>query len=229
MKLKDIREYKLKKAKQAQYVPVLDRDPIYAADALTKIDLKRSYNLLKDVFTDIRDNEYYYEPLQDTIMLSYNNFMWFASFFKRMEQSLEEEEFEIPYDKAPTIHYEWGVVVFQPFHSYRVVGGKENVPLCYLQSNVKGQFPINNYRIRYIIESFEMEDFQNDSYPVWYLLQNVTVFEQYSEKTNTRVRVDFREGKFIYFVAGASDNWQQIEDVPRDMDHVIAALIFRRD
>ena len=72
-----------------------------------------------------------------------------------------------------------------------------------------------------------MSDFIDDAYPAWYLINTTTVFEQYSEKTNTRVRVDFREGEFMYFIAGASDNWQRIEEVPAEMDHVIAALLFR--
>ena len=229
MKLKDLKEYKVREIKQASYIPILDKDPIYAAEAIVTKDLKKTYTLLKEVFEDIKRDKYYYEPLQDTILFSFENFMWFASFLKRIEKALGEEEYRIPYEKAPSIHYERGVVVFQPFHSYKRKNENKDIMLCFWQANVKGQPPINNYRIRYIMESYEMSDFQNDAFPVWYLLQNVTVFEQYSEKTNTRVRVDFRSGKFLYFIAGASDNWQQIEDVPKEMDHVIAALIFRRD
>ena len=77
------------------------------------------------------------------------------------------------------------------------------------------------------MENYDMSEFIDDSFPAWYLIQDTTIFEQYSEKTNTRVRVDFRNGEFSYFIAGASDNWQKIMDVPKEMDHVIGALIFR--
>ena len=79
----------------------------------------------------------------------------------------------------------------------------------------------------YIMENYDMSEFVDDAYPNWYLIKDTTVFEQYSEKTNTRVRVDFRNGEFSYFIAGASDNWKKVEGVPLEMDHVIAALIFR--
>lgn len=227
MKLKDLKEYKLREVKQAQYIPILDRDPIYAAESLTTKDLKKAYNLLKEVYEDIREGRYYYELLQDTLLYTFNNFMWFASFFKTIETALQQKEFEIPYEKAPVIKYGRGIDVFQPFNHY--YDKDKKIRLCQFSTNVRKQLPVNNYRVRYIMESYEMSDFQNDAFPVWYLLQNVTIFEQYSEKTNTRVRVDFRDGKFYYFVAGASDNWQQIEEVPREMNHVIAALIFRRD
>lgn len=227
MKLKDLKEYRLREYKQASYIPILDKDPIYAAQSLTIKDLKKAYNLLKEVYEDMRSDGNYYVLMQDTLLFSYDNFMWFASFFKEIESTLEEKEFKIPYEKAPQIRCDRIVRVFQPFHSYK--NKNKEVVLYACATNAKGQPPINNYRIRYILESYEMSDFQNDSFPVWYLLQDVTVFEQYSEKTNTRVRVDFRDGRFSYFIAGASDNWQQIEGAPKDIDHVIAALIFRRD
>ena len=77
------------------------------------------------------------------------------------------------------------------------------------------------------MENYDMSEFIDDCYPNWYLLKDTTVFEQYSEKTNTRVRIDFRDGEFSYYIAGASDNWQKIECVPIEMDHIISALIFR--
>ena len=77
------------------------------------------------------------------------------------------------------------------------------------------------------MENYDMSDFIDDAYPAWYLLRETTIFEQYSEKTNTRVRIDFRNGEFMYFIAGASDNWQPILGVPVEMDHVVSALLFR--
>ena len=77
------------------------------------------------------------------------------------------------------------------------------------------------------MENYDMSDFIDDAYPAWYLLRETTIFEQYSEKTNTRVRIDFRNGEFMYFIAGASDNWHQISLVPEEMDHIVAALLFR--
>jgi hypothetical protein len=116
--------------------------------------------------------------------------------------------------------------VFQPY-TYSTQGINKPLRLEYKSSNVQDKDPINNYRISYILKGFQMHEFQGDTYPAWYLLKNTTIFEQYDERTNKRVRVDVRDGDLYYFIAGASDNWKIISDVPKEMDYVISALIYR--
>ena len=222
--LKPIKEYNLTSTKQAHYIPILDKDPIFAARALTKKDLEKSYKLLKETFTEIADHSVYHEPLANTILFSRENFMWFSSFLKEMEKILRKREFEISYEECPSANNLKPPVVYQPF---RALPRKEGLKLFNYRALSKKLQSVNNYRIKYIMENYDMSEFIDDAYPAWYLLKDTTVFEQYSEKTNTRVRVDFRDGEFSYFIAGASDNWQKIEGVPLEMDHVIAALIFR--
>ena len=222
--LEGIKNIYIQKPKYAAYIPILDMKPTFAANFLTKEDLKTSYNLLVKVYDDIRDNLLTYTPLINTILYSRYNFMWFATFFKELEKNLEvEEPYSIPYKCSPD-NEDSELVIYQPFKTtYR----KGKCSLTYLKTNVKDQSPINNYRILYIMANYDMDEFQGDCYPGWYLLKDTTVFEQYNEKTNTRVRIDFRNGEFMYFIAGASDNWQPIPDVPVEMDHVISALLFR--
>ena len=223
--LKPIKEYNLTSTKQAHYIPILDRDSTFAARALTKKDMEKSYKLLKETFKEIEKEEIYHEPLANTILFSRENFTWFAAFFKEIENILEiEEEFYIPFEKCPPVNYLKPPVVYQPFYCHKC--NKVAVLFNYRHLSKK-LHPINNYRIKYIMENYDMSEFIDDAYPNWYLIKDTTVFEQYSEKTNTRVRVDFRDGEFSYFIAGASDNWQKIERVPLEMDHVVAALLFR--
>ena len=222
--LKPIKEYKLASVKQGHYIPVLDRDPAFAARALTKKDIEKSYKLLKETFSEIADGNIYHEPLINTILFSHENFMWFSTFLKEIEKMLGKEEFDIPYEECPDFNYSEFPVVYQPFHA---VYYKKIIRLSNYKVLSKKLLPINNYRIKYIMENYDMSEFIDDCYPSWYLLKDTTVFEQYSEKTNTRVRIDFRDGEFMYFIAGASDNWQKIEMVPMEMDHVVAALLFR--
>lgn len=224
--LKDIKEYNLTSTKQANYIPILDKDSTFAARALTKKDMGKAYSLLKETFNEIEKDNIFHEILANTILFSRENFTWFAAFFKELGNLLRiEEEYEvIPYDKCPTVNYLKPPVVYQPFYAQLI---KKKVILRSYRTLSKNLKPVNNYRIKYIMENYDMSEFIDDAYPNWYLIKDTTVFEQYSEKTNTRVRVDFRDGEFSYFVAGASDNWQKIEGVPLEMDHVIAALIFR--
>lgn len=224
--LKSLKEYKLREVKQAQYVPVLDKDPIYAADSLTKRDLKEAYTVLSETFEEIRKEEPYHEVLYDTVMLCRENFLWYSNMFKEIEKLLfEKDEFEIPFEKCPPGIHVRPPVVQQPFVPRTHL--KEDISLIETTGISMKLPPINNYRITYILEDYDLEDFQKGGFPAWYLLRDTTVFEQYSEKTNTRVRIDFRNGEFSYYIAGASDNWKQIADVPLEMDSVVAALLFR--
>jgi hypothetical protein len=225
--LKPLKEYELNSCKQGKYLPILDKDPVMAARALTKKDLKKSYIVLKEIFEEIRVEENIYPtPLISTLLFSRENFAWFSSFFKEIENILgKRESYNIPFEKCPKINHLKPPVVYQPF--YVTSRPAEGFKLRNYRILSKRLHPINNYRIKYIMENYDMSEFIDDAYPAWYLIKDTTVFEQYSEKTNTRVRIDFRDGEFSYFIAGASDNWQKIERVPIEMDHVIAALLFR--
>lgn len=223
--LDSIRDYDTSGVKHlSNYVPILDRDPEYAAKFLTKADLKKAYKLLLKVYEEIRKDRYDYKFLHDTIMDSKDNFLWFKTFFETIEGCLNisiKKRYRVPVEKMPNNEGN-APHVFQPFRL-----SKNYDCFCYYRTNIKGQNPINNYRIRYVVEDYDIKDFQDEQFPAWYILKNTTIYEQYNEKTNTRVRIDFRDGHFFYFLAGASDNWQMIPDVPVEMDHVVSALLFR--
>ena len=223
--LKPIKEYNLTSKKQARYVPIMDRDPVLAARALTKKDVEKAYKLLTETFEGIRAHKNYYEPMANTLLYSGENFAWFSSMFKELENILDiRDKFEIPFEEAPIFVQLKAPVAYQPFHPEIVKG---SILLCNYRTLSKQLSFINNYRIKYLMENYDMSEFIDDAYPAWYLLKKTTVFEQYSEKTSVRVRIDFYNGEFYYFIAGASDNWKEIKNVPIEMDDVIAALIFR--
>ena len=227
-----VREYKIEKLADSAYIPVLDRDPEFAARFLLKKEVPKCYEILKDMYNGMKKGEVRRLILYETVMDSKDNFLWYVAFFKELEKILKiEEDYRVPMEVCPENSGE-APKVYQPFRVLkrpyaRKEGGIRYADVCNLPTNAKNQDPINNYRIAYIVADYDMSEFQDDVYPAWYLLKNTTILEQYNEKTNTRVRIDFRNGGFIYFLAGASDNWQMIPDVPREMDHIISALIFR--
>ena len=223
--LKPLKEYNLYSIVQTHYPPILDRDPVAAARSIIKKDIERNHKLLKETFEEIGEDEPFHEPLVHTILFSKENFLWFASMLKEFENILKLEEFKIPYNKCPE---EMGIeapIVYPPFYGAPL--GKKKVTMSRPKPLSRKLPPINNYRIKYLMEDYDMSEFLYDCFPDWYLLRTTTIFEQYSEKTNVRVRVDYRNGEFHYFVAGASDNWKEILGVPADIDDVVAALIFR--
>lgn len=221
--MKPIKEYKIKSSLQAAYIPILDAEPSFAAKFLTKEDLKKAYELLKETFEEIKSNKPYHLPLYNTILNSGYNFTWFVNFFRTIESILRKKPVHIDLRKCP-IQLEEKLEVYQPYNV--ALKSKGNFTFRTPKTNVKNQSPINNYRIRYIMAQYDLSEFQDDQFPGWYLLSETTIFEQYNEKTNTRVKIEFRDGRFYYFIAGASDNWQYI-DAPKEMDHIVSALIFR--
>ena len=81
-------------------------------------------------------------------------------------------------------------------------------------------------RILYISRAHEAQEFR-DGFPAWYIFSNTTLYERYSNTTGVRARIDFNNGEFHYYIAGASDNWKQIVGVPLEMDSIISNLLFR--
>lgn len=221
--LPELKSIHIDKQQQGAYIPILDEEPSFAAKFLTKRDLVKAYKLLKETFKEINKQEPYHLPLYYTITNSRYNFMWFVNFLRAIEEIREEDKLKINFLMCPTDSSD-ALEIYQPFFTRYNKDGV--IKFLHPRANVKTRPPINNYRMSYIMAGYDLQDFQDDQYPGWYLLQETTVFEQYNEKTNTRVKIEFRSGRFFYFIAGASDNWQLIDTLP-EIDHVVSALLFR--
>jgi len=206
------------------YPPILDYDAVFAAQSLTKGDVKVVYRNLKDCFSHLGENKY--PILENSILYSVENFMWFSTFFKKVEEIYvgADENFQINYDKVPE---ESKGLMFQTPYYVREIANKDNMhSLAPYTFKLRTNDAVNMYRVLYIKRDLEIDEFY-DGFPGWYIMKNTTVFEKYNEKTNVRVRIDFRDGEFYYYVCGASDAWLQIEDVPIEMDDVVSAILFR--
>lgn len=236
-RFKRLKEYKSKNFLVFTYIPVLDVDPICACNYLTKRDLIDSFNLLEEVFKEINAGKIEHTIMADTILYCEENFLWYATFYKEAGKLLNSEcSVEPDYSKCPTYSRKehlahkpevpYYIKVHQPFAVY-YDNKKKSYYAEELKFNREKNDPINNYRIKYIVDQHELSEFIGVSYPSWYSLDDLTIYEKYCTKTNTRVRIDFKDGSLHYFIAGASDNWKEIEDVPYSMIHVIYALLFR--
>ena len=234
-KFNSLKLYKSSNPLTFAYIPILDTDPKYSANYMTRADLIDSYELLKEVFEEIANDKIKrvkHRVLADTICFSKENFHWYSIFVKEASRILNMKDVEIPYYKCPDYSINSDtkgrslIKVHQPFGVY--YNGKRKVYFAEeLKSNRPQNDPINNYRLKYILSQYELEEFTGNSYPSWYSLDDLTIYEKYCTKTNTRIRVDFKEGDLHYFIAGASDNWKEILNVPDKMKYVIYALLFR--
>ena len=96
----DLQNYHIDKKSQGAYIPILDKDPIFAAKFLSKEDLKKGYGLLTSCFLELKDNDKdcLYPILMNNILESEESFLWFVAFYKQMEEVLQEEPLDIHLD-----------------------------------------------------------------------------------------------------------------------------------
>ena len=223
-----LENYRINNPEEGAYIPILDREPEFAAKFLTKVDLDAAYKLLTSVFKEIKEENYIHTIMVDTVLDTKDNFLWYSSFLYALENALgvePEDSFEIPMEKCPENREIKKRVRYQP--PFRVDKGRKYWKANYVTNFAHVDDPIKAYRVQYILLEYDIEDFQDEVFPAWYVLNETTIFEQYNERTNTRVKVTFNGGEFRYFIAGASDNWAEVVDVPLEMDHIISALILR--
>ena len=205
---------------EAAYPPILDTDPVFAARILCKEDLDIFYIVLRKAFNSICNSgtSSEFPILIDSIMYSKENLDWFMTFYKEMEV-LKGEDYS--YFRAPVRKFKGKGVDFQP--PFYV---DSNNKIYYEKIRIKSKNPIIKYRVEYIRRRLDVTAFR-DGYPAWYSFDDTTVFEHYDENSNVRVRIDFNNGEFFYYICGASDNWQQLQEVPLEIDYIVSALLFR--
>ena len=226
MDLKEFAKVRVTEIRKLYFPPVLDYNSTFAADFLSKEDLDICYTFLKEAFQAIREErESEYVILNKFLNRNGPAFSWLVSFCIQIENILGiEERIQIPFYKID----KYEEPDFPPPYTFKTIHRKsgdlygiEPVDIRLRKDDV-----VNKYRVMYIKKCYELTDF-NDGYPGWYILQDTTIFEDYNVKTNKRIRIDCRNGEFLYFIAGASDNWQQVIDVPIEMDYIVSALLFR--
>lgn len=207
------------------FPPVLDKDAVFAARFLTKEDAKASYSFINLIFNAIEEgNLSTYVLAEKFLNKNEKAYKWLVTFFKELEKVLGVEDTRLIPDYSCDVEEP---LDFPP--PCKVIERRKKdfkYRLEPIKIKLNKDDVINKHRVMYIRGCHEVEDFY-DGYPSWYILSDTTIFENYNIKTNRRVRIDCRKGEFLYFIAGASDNWQQIVDVPLEIDYVIAALLFR--
>ena len=218
---KNLRELEIRSNRQLSYPYILDRNPEMAATYLTIEDCQEAIKLIESVYKLMNKKaESKYTLLESQIINSRIMFTWFAKFYEKLiELEGSEENVGVPYEKIPGATNEDAFFIYPP--------------LMYSSKKVKEfKFPsgvtsaVGKWRCMYIKKKVMLSEFR-EGYPNWYALSNMELYEEYNTMTNIRVRLNFIDGEFRYYIAGASDNWKEIRDVPLEMDHIISALLFR--
>ena len=211
---------------KAYYPPILDEDPEYAASFLTDKDTNEAFSIFYHIFTSIPDSDGdckgKFPILFNDLMYNHVNYLWFYRFYKKLCNIFNEKEpSEDLLKYAPKYNINAVLSLQYPFTL------NEHNRLIYTdyETDDKDDF-ISGYRIKYICDNYNVNEFSR-GYPAGYSLFNGTIYEKYSERTNIRVRIDYRDGSLVYFIAGASDNWQQILGIPLEVDDIVKSIIYR--
>ncbi len=209
------------KGKNLELPPILDEDPVLATKYLSLADSSHFINVLIQTYNNLGEDNQVNIALEELMLHSKVNYEWFRSFTLALNQ-LENEgrEIYIPSEDIANLRTDDTQLVFVPPLEYKYQ------KVSPIRIHAKDNNVITLNRVLYIREGYSKADFRK-GYPSWYSLSEVTIFERYNPKTNKRVRIDFKNGEFKYYMAGASDCWIEIVDVPLEMDHVVSALLFR--
>ena len=222
MDLKKYKKVRVTDIRKLYFPPVLDYKASFAAESLCKSDLNICYNFLRDAFKALGENLIEDYPIMfDFISQGNKAFIWIVTFFKEIEKILDvQDKLVIP----PFEVSECKEFSFPPPYTFREYGQKYRIEPINIK--LKTDDVVNKYRVLYIKNCYAVTDFI-DGYPSWYMLSDTTIFEEYNPKINRRIRIDCNRGEYLYFIAGASDNWQQIVNVPIEIDYVVTSLLFR--
>ena len=210
--------------KECAYPPILDKDPILAANFLTIEDSGKCLEIMLSAFEGLKKGERTYPLIEYCILWSFTNFNWFVSFTKELIKLIaEDKKYSFPIELCPEYDEKKdkkGITEFFPPTKY----AKKRAHPVKFRNKIKDS--IDMYRILYIASNYYLEDFRG-GFPAWYSIGDLVVYESYNAKTNVRIRVIHRDKEFRYFICGASDNWKEIMEVPLEMDYIVTALLFR--
>ena len=225
MNIKELSKVYVEDPKFLYFPPILDYDAVFAAQFLSKEDLESAHTNLSNIIEAMEDG-----TLENYIIINAflegnrKAYLWLSTFYQEVERILEVEDIKNfpPYSTFKNT----GVNYIDPFCVKKSVAKSKGYRVEPINIKLRKYDVVNLYRVVYIQRKYEVTDFK-DGFPAWYLMQNTTVFENYDVVTNKRVRIDFNKGEFYYFVAGASDNWKQVIEVPIEMDYIVSALLFK--
>lgn len=215
------------------YFPLLtSTDATLCAQNLTKDDLLIFYNVCKDFYKNILDpNRIKYEIMEKYFCCSLTAYMWLAEMFLEAQKLLLTDhddiaEIAVPYDDS-IVGSTLKKKQIRATAPYKVIERDNDGYWAYPTRSSKDTTFLQRNRIFYISQMYEASDFYV-GYPSWYRLSKATVFEQYCPQIGKRVKIVYKDNEYLYYVCGASDNWQRIKGVPIEVDWVITALLFRK-
>ena len=237
--LRDINKEEFSFYTDCYFPKILHSNPEDAAKSLTIKDAEEAYTILKEVLYDSSEN---CKLLRDVVYKNKFTFEWYKVFFYALRRFFQFPDIDAECVKGPSegkdeilyIYYPFYVLPskngYTTFHDESIVNDYNNTQFTYGKKSVESIEVIPNYvdlcRRAYIKECYEADAFKT-GYPSWYELP-VKLVEKYNPYLNRRVRICCEDQELKYYVAGASDNWEEVLGVPLEMDDIVLTLLYAR-
>ena len=224
--LRDVEGEIVPKIEDAYFPPIVELHADLNATALPIEEQENAYRAIMSSFEALKNNKSSHKLLEECMLATENNFLWFCTFFKELEKQIKGKRdiYNIPYELTPKTNNKIMLYFQHPMYLKENIKGYTVFYKKY-RGETLSQSLIYRHRAELISKRLEYTDFRN-GFPKWYAISHI-VFEKYSSKINKRVRLYYNaNGEFEYYISGASDNWEQIFNVPIEIDDVVACILF---
>lgn len=223
---KNIEGERIEKIEDAYFPPIIERYPDLNAVSLPIAEQESAYRALKDSFESIKQGKSSHKYLEECMLSNERTYIWFCTFFRELEKEIsEKDKYDIPYNISYTRNDKYWLYFQYPMY-VREFNGEYTAHYKKYKGGKLDQDMIKKHRAELISKRLEYTDFRN-GFPNWYVIPNV-VFEKYSSKINKRAKLLYNgKGEFEYYISGASDNWEQVYNVPLEIDDIIACILFQ--
>lgn len=228
--IRDVEGEVVTRIEDAYFPPIVDCIPEINAISIPINEQESAYLAIRDSFKALKNGESAHKFLEESMLSTQRTFLWYCTFFKELEKRIigkgkNADTYEIPFEITPKNRTKTYIYFQYPMY-LKEINKKYIVHYQEHKNSIFEKDLIKRHRSELISRRLEVTEF-SEGFPNWYVTPQI-VYEKYSSKINKRVRLHYNgKGEFEYYICGASDNWEQIFNVPIEIDDVIACILYR--
>lgn len=199
-------------------IRILDADPEQAARSLIYPHIGVTIRALRFTFASCFDYTLYrkYKTRRiDAVRYSAENYIWFSEFYEALV-SLCKRTLDNIQEFNESQLYNCSALKFQ-HHGLNLFPESKGTLTDLITAS----------RVEYIKEGYSSMLFPA-GVPGWYIDTNKIIYEKYDSTAGKSYRVTQSNKGLKYFTAEYFNQWNEITDVPKDIEELIRHLIYRK-
>lgn len=196
---------------------ILDMDPIKAAQSLT-IQLATNYiKRLKFSFALAHVHHAkkppHFSRVIPEVTYSKQNYAWYSEFYRALCEMINPENIKVDIFRDEYV-----------FMCKEIKFKGEKLLFDINQTNISNEEIINKNRIAFIEKRYTHNKFVH-GYPSWYLKIDGNIYKKYNRTLKRDFRIEYRDGRYRYYIADYFNQWEEIQDVPLEIDGFIQTIL----